>query len=234
MALRPKFFKQANVSPSAAGWGLQLDGKPIKTPKGYQLWVPSCALAQALADEWNGLDDKIDPTRLPLTRLANTAIDGTAQNRGALLADLRRYGGNDLICYRCEGPDALAAREAEIWDPLLAWCRNVLGAELTIVHGVIHQPQPEAQIDTLTAALAGADHFALTALHLVAGITGSMVIALALAKGHLSVAGAYDAAFLQETFQAEQWGFDEEATARLVRLRRELYDAARFLALLGG
>lgn len=229
--LRPKFFKEAAPQRAADGFRLLLDGKPVKTPKGRPLTVPSAALAQALAGEWNALATAIDPQALPLTRLVNTVIDGTAENRALILEDLRRYAGADLLCYRGE-PEALAAREAEAWDPLLGWARTAHGAALSVTSGVVHCPQPEAARDALMAAAARLDDFALTAVHVAAGLTGSVIIALGMAEGRLDAASAWQAARVDEAYQAELWGVDSEAEARADRLAAELAQAERFLSLL--
>jgi chaperone required for assembly of F1-ATPase len=217
---------------SGDGFRLLLDGKAVKTPKSRVLAVPSRALAEALAAEWNALEDKLDPEALPLTRLANTAVDGTAENRALMLDDLSRYADGDLICYRAEAPEALVAREAAAWDPLLAWARETLGAGLVVASGVVHRPQAPEAIVALRAAAAGFDDFALTAAHLAIGLTGSVVIGLALAKGRLTAEEAWAAATVDETFQAEIWGVDAEAKARADRHLGALRSAERFLRLL--
>ena len=230
---RPKFFKQAMAAPAEDGYRLLLDGKPVKTPKGRPLAVPSLALAEGLAAEWNALQDKIDPDALPLTRLANTALDGTTQNRALMLEDLARYAGGDLICYRAESPEPLIAREAAAWNPLLTWAKEALGAALAVTAGVVHCPQPEAAVQALMAAAARHDAFGLTALHLATGLTGSLVLALALAKGRLTAAEAWAAATVDEAYQTELWGVDAEAKARADRHLGDLQSAERFLRFLG-
>lgn len=232
MTPRAKFFTEAHVLSQGASAQLALDGKPMRTPRGHPLAVPTDALAAAIAAEWNALGDTIDPARLPLTRLANTAIDGLQENRVGVIADLKRFAGTDLLCYRCTGPDALAAREAAAWDDLVEWVRDTYGARLRLAAGITHVPQDETTIAALCTALDGLDDFALTALHTVTALTGSLVIALALQAGRLTAAEAFEAAMVDESFQAEQWGVDPEAEARWNRLAGELSDAARFLALL--
>jgi chaperone required for assembly of F1-ATPase len=231
-AARPKFFSAAAARPIGEGFELRLDGKPVKTPKGRALRVPTAALAEALAAEWNALEDKIDPAALPLTRLCNTALDGTAENRALMLEDLARYAGGDLLCYRAAGPEALIAREAASWDPLLAWASQALGAALGVTIGLVHRPQEPAAIAALTAAAARLDDFALTALHLATGVTGSLVLGLALAAGRLTAEEAWAAATVDEAYQAERWSADPEAEARAGRHRDELAIAERLLRLL--
>jgi chaperone required for assembly of F1-ATPase len=229
---RPKFFREARAEPALGGFRLLLDGKPVKTPKGRMLAVPTFTLAEALAQEWNALKTQIDPAALPLTRLANTTIDRMGQNRALVLQDLVRYAGSDLICYRSTEPPALAAREAEAWDPLLQWSAQSLDARLVTTSGVMHRPQSEDAVDALAAAAFRLDDFALTALHMTTGLTGSLVLALALVHGRLDAAEAWRLSTIDETFQAEQWGRDAEAEARAKNHAAALVDAERFLRLL--
>jgi chaperone required for assembly of F1-ATPase len=229
---RPKFFKSATAASAGEGFALLLDGNPVKTPKGRALRVPGQALAEALAVEWTALEDKIDPTALPLTKLVNTVLDGTAENRGLMLEDLGRYAGGDLLCYRAEGPEPLIAREGAAWDPVLAWANEAFGADLAVTSGIVHRPQDEAAIAALTAQVARLDDFALTALHLATGLTGSLLLGLALTHGRLSADEAWAAATVDEAYQAELWGVDTEAEARSHRHRDELRLAERFLRLL--
>jgi chaperone required for assembly of F1-ATPase len=226
---RRKFFQEARAEAAGDGFRLLLDGKPVKTPRGRVLIVPTAALAEALAAEWNALEAVVDPARLPLTRLVNTALDGLAQSRALVLQDLARYAGSDLICYRSLEPDALAQREAAAWDPLIAWARDVLGGDLVVTTGVIHRAQSEDAIDALAASAVALDDFALTALHTATGVTGSLVIALALVHGRVDAAEAWRLSAIDETFQAERWGRDEEAEARAANHQAALQDAARFL-----
>ena len=228
---RPKFFALAHVHSGADGHRLLLDGKPVKTPKGRPLVLSSAALAEALAGEWNALQDRIDPAALPLTRLANTVLDGTAENRALMLEDLARFAGSDLLCYRAEEPEPLIAREAAAWDPLLAWARETLGASLHVTAGIVHRPQAPEAVRALTAAAAGLDDFTLTGLHMATGLTGSLILGLALLQGRVNAAEAWAAATVDEAFQAELWGVDEEAKARTDQLARELAVAERFVRL---
>jgi chaperone required for assembly of F1-ATPase len=233
MSARPRFFEEARVEAGVNGYRLLLDGKPVKTPKGRPLSVPTRALAEALAREWNALGTQVDPARLPLTRLANTAIDGLALNRALVLQDLVRYAGSDLICYRCAEPAALALRQAQAWDPLIVWAAEALDADLVITTGVLHRAQSEDAVDALAGAAWRFDDFALTALHMATGLTGSLVLALALAHGRLDAADAWRLSSVDETFQIEQWGQDEEAQTRAANHAAALADAERFMRLLG-
>ena len=229
---RPKFFKVAAAEPMEGGFSLTLDGKPVKTPKTRKLIVPTRALAEALAAEWNALEDKIEPAALPLTRLVNTVLDGASENRALILEDLRRYATGDLLCYRAEGPEPLVAREAAAWDPLLDWAKAALGAELRVTAGIVHHPQDPAAVAALSSPTARLDDFTLTAVHLATGLTGSLVLGLALAAGRMSADEAFAASTVDEAYQAELWGVDDEAKARADRQRDDLRTAERFLRLM--
>jgi chaperone required for assembly of F1-ATPase len=230
---RPKFFKAAAAEPLEGGFALLLDGKPVKTPKARALVAPTRALAEALAAEWNALEDKIEPAALPLTRLVNTVLDGTSENRALILEDLRRYATGDLLCYRAEGPEPLIAREAALWDPLLAWAKATLGADLRVTAGIVHRPQDPDAVTALSMATARLDDLTLTAVHLATGLTGSLVLGLALAAGRVSADEAFAAATVDEAYQAELWGIDAEAKARADRHREDLQTAERLLRLVG-
>ena len=224
-----RFYRSA-----AAGEGgrILLDGRPVKTPGRRGLAVPAAALAEAIADEWNAQHDIIDPRAMPLTGLANAAIDRVAPDPGSFARGLAAYGESDLLCYRVEGPAPLAARQAELWDPILAWAQQRYDIVFELALGVIHMPQPAETLAGLGAALAALGPFELAGLSPLVTISGSLVIALALAEGALSLDRAWAAATLDESWQAEQWGEDAEAAAALASRRRDFAAAARFLALL--
>ncbi len=171
---------------------------------------------------------------MPLTGLANAAIDRVAPDPAGFAAGLSSYGESELLCYRADAPDALVQRQAERWDPVLHWAASRFDISFTLVTGIMHRPQPEATVDRLAAALQGFDPFRLAALSPVITISGSLVIGLALADGALDPAAAFDIAHLDELWQEEQWGADELAL-RAREARRADFDAAcRFLALLDG
>ena len=229
--LPKRFFATASAGESEDGFVLLADGKPVRTPAGRPLAVPAKALAEALAEEWNALGERIDPQALPLTRLANTALDGTSIHRAAVEADLLRHAEFDLLCYRADDPESLAARQAGLWDPLLAWAADALGVALTPGTGITPVAQPADAIAAYRSAIAGLDDFALTAVHLVAALTGSLVLGFALLQGRLDASGIYEAAHVDETWQSERWGRDNEAEERLARRRQEIGDAERFARL---
>ena len=231
MANPPKrFFRTASV---ADGNSVVLDGRPLRTPKRAAMAVPSEALAAAIADEWNALGERIEPQALPLTRLANTAIDGVSVARTAVIDDLARYAASDLLCYRAEGPAGLVARQTAAWDPWLRWADETFGARLSVTRGLMPVTQPPEAIRALSLAAGPFDAFGLAALHVAAGLTGSLVIALAVAHERLTGAEAWAAATVDDAWQQSQWGADCEAAERAKALEASLVHAARFLSLLG-
>ena len=227
-----RFWTSAAAVPEAEGWGVRLDERPLRTPARALLVVPTQPLAQAIAGEWSEASDNVDPRAMPLTGLANAAIDRVAPDPEAFARTLAHYGESDLLCYRSEAPAALAARQAAAWDPILAWARRRFDVNFTVTAGVIHRPQPPDTIVQLAQAVAARDPFELAALSPLVTISGSLVIALALAEEAIGLETAWAAATLDEAWQAEQWGEDSEATARLEARRAEFEAAERFLRLL--
>ena len=227
-----RFYKEAAAVAANQGWSIELDGRPIKTPARQPLAAPTRGLAEAIADEWRAQGDSIDPRSMPLTGLANAAIDRVAPDPAAFARDLARYGEGDLLCYRADHPADLVARQAETWDRLLGWARGRYDVAFEIVTGIIHRPQPPATVARLAEAVAARDAFALAGLSPLVTIGGSLVIALALAEGAIEAEPAFDAAHLDELFQAEQWGEDALALEAREARRRDFNAAARFLSLL--
>ena len=227
-----RFYKEAAAVAANQGWSIELDGRPIKTPARQPLAAPPRGLAEAIADEWRAQGDSIDPRSMPLTGLANAAIDRVAPDPAAFARDLARYGEGDLLCYRADHPADLVARQAESWDRLLGWARGRYDVTFEIVTGIIHRPQPPATVARLAEAVAARDAFALAGLSPLVTIGGSLVIALALAEGAIEAEPAFDAAHLDELFQAEQWGEDALALEAREARRRDFNAAARFLSLL--
>lgn len=224
-----RFYKLAAVG---EGNLILLDGRPVKTPGRRDLAPPTGALAEAIADEWNAQEDRVDPRSMPLTGLAYAAIDRVAPDPAAFARGLAAYGESDLLCYRAEGPAALAARQSELWDPLLAWAQQRYEIVLEVASGIIHMKQPGETIDRLGAAVGSRDPFQLAGLSPLVTISGSLLIALALAEGAIGLEAAWAAAIVDEIWQAEKWGEDAEAAAALANRRRDFAAAARFLALL--
>jgi chaperone required for assembly of F1-ATPase len=227
-----RFYREATAAPGEGGVGILLDGRPVKTPARYALAVPTEELAEAIAAEWNAQGDEIDPRAMPLTGLANAAIDRVAPDPAAFARNLAAYGESDLLCYRSEGPQVLVRRQEEKWDGLLAWARRRYEVDFETVAGIMHRPQPAETVDRLARAVAACDPFRLAALAPLVTISGSLVVALALAEGEIGLDQAWAAATLDEAWQAEQWGEDPLAAEALAARRREFDAAYLFLTLL--
>jgi chaperone required for assembly of F1-ATPase len=227
-----RFYKAAAVTGDAAPYGVALDGRPLRTPARALLAVPTRALAEAIAAEWDSQGQEILPRSMPLTGLANAAIDRVAPDPASFAASLSRFAENELLAYRADGPAPLVARQAAVWDPLLAWARGRYDVDFRLVTGIIHQPQPEATLARITAAYAAFDAFRLAALNPVVTISGSAVIGLAVAEGRLDAEAAWDAGHLDELWQAEQWGKDPLAEAGHKERQGDLAAAVHFLRLL--
>jgi len=227
-----RFYKDAAVVEGGGAFALELDGRPVKTPARAPLAVPTRALAEAIAEEWRAQGEKIDPHSMPLTGLANAAIDRVAPDPAAFASGLAQYGESDLLCYRADGPAPLVARQAEHWDPVLAWARRRYDVELKVVQGVIHQAQPDATVARLARAVSARPPFELAALSPLVTVSGSLIIALALAEAELDVPSAWAAATVDDQWQAEKWGEDAEAVHALANRRRDFEAGARLLFLL--
>jgi len=228
-----RFWTTAEVVATDSGWGIALDGRALKTPARSPLVVRQRALAEAIAAEWNQCGDHIDPALMPMTGLANAAIDHVVPDPARFASDLARYAEGDLLCYRAEMPPKLVAAQAASWDPLLEWARRRFGVEFALATGIVHVPQPPATVDRLRDAVAGLDPFRLVALSPIVTIGGSLVAALALIERAFSVEMLWDAISLDERWQLEAWGADAEAAAALAGRHRDVLAAARFLDLLG-
>jgi chaperone required for assembly of F1-ATPase len=229
--LRRRFYARSQVGEAPEGFTVLLDGKPVRTPARRALAAPSLRLTQALAAEWEAQRELIDPAKMPLTRLANAIIDGVAETREQVAAEIEKYLAADLILYRAEGPEGLRARQEQHWNPVLEWARAALGAGFVPVAGVVHGPQPAAALAAARKAIPQ-DAWRLGAVHSITTLTGSGLIALALLHGVLSVEAAWAAAHVDEDFQMEQWGRDELALERRAFHFAELQAAATVLALL--
>ena len=227
-----RFWKDVIVAKEDGGWGVALDTRPVRTPARAPLVVPTEALADAIADEWRGIAGEVDPRAMPLTGLANAAIDRVAPERQAFAAGLARYAEADLACYRAEGPRGLVERQEESWDALLAWARRRFDVDFATTCGIVHVEQPAATVDRLAHALASLDPFRLAGLSPLVTIGGSLVAALAVVEKAITPEAAWDAVSVDESWQLEQWGADAEDEAALENRRRDFLAAARFLDLL--
>lgn len=227
-----RFWKSAAVVESGGRFAIELDGRPVKTPARAELSVPTLSLAEAIAAEWNDCGDEVDPRTMPLTGLANAAIDRVAPDKDAFAAGLARYGESDLTCYRADGPETLVKRQAESWDALLGWARRRYDVDFSTCSGVMHVAQPEETTRKLGHAVASLDAFHLAGLSPLVTIGGSLVAALAVLEKMMPATEAWEAVSLDDRWQMEQWGADAEAEAALDARRRDFLAGARFLELL--
>jgi len=222
--LRKRFYAAATTAAVPEGFAVRLDDKPVRTPAGRLLAAPTAALAEALAAEWQAQADVIDPASMPLTRLANSIIDGVADHSAAVAAEVEKYLGSDLVCYRAGSPRGLAERQVRAWDPILDWVRQALEARFLLGEGVVHVAQPQEALAAARAAIP-ADPWRLGALYSLTTLTGSALIALALAGRAIAADDAWAAAHVDEDWNMEQWGRDEMAMERRA-FRRAEFDAA--------
>lgn len=227
-----RFYADAAVTGDTAPFGIALDARRVRTPARAPMGLPSRALADAIAAEWNAQGSDIQPRSMVLTGLANAAIDRVAPDPQAFADGLAGFAVNELLAYRAEGPAALVARQREGWDPLLAWARERYDVDFVVTTGIIHRAQPPATLARVTAAYRGLDAFRLAALHPVVTICGSAIIGLAVAEGALDATAAFAAGHLDELWQAEQWGKDPLAEAGHAERRGELAAAVGMLGLL--
>ena len=228
-----RFYSTVTTETHATSGALVLlDGRPAKTPGKRDLILPTLSLARAIAGEWAAQAERIDPSRMPLTRLANTALDGVAARAAEVRADVVKYAASDLVCYRADRPAGLVRRQTEHWDRVLAWAESRLGAPLDTGQGVVHVPQPAASLEAIRAATAPLDPFRLTALHTMTTLTGSALLALGVTLAAWKAEAAWTAAHVDEDWQIAEWGEDAEAAARRQARWVEMSAAARMLALL--
>lgn len=223
-----RFWTEARAVPAPDGHAVHLDGRPVRTPAKAALILPTRALAEAIAAEWQRQGDQIDPNTMPFTRAANAAIDKVAPQQAEVVRLIADYGDSDLVCYRAEGPAILAARQAEAWDPLLDWSESVLGARLAPVVGLVHVPQAAPALDRLRAHVAALDLWSLTALSDLVSLSGSLVIGLAALHDLQLPEALWRLSRIDETWQAEQWGSDEEAQQIAARKESDFLHAKRF------
>jgi chaperone required for assembly of F1-ATPase len=229
-----RFYRGSSATEIAEGFGVALDGKPLRTPAKQPLLLPTRALAEAIAGEWEAQAEKIRPETMPLTRLAGTAIDRVAIHKDAVAAEALRYAGTDMLCYRTVEPAELAARQAACWQPLLDWAALRFDAPLLVSSGIQPVEQPVDSLRAIGNALAALDVFTLTALADLTYSCGSVVLALAIIEEKIPPGEAFAAALLDELYQAERWGDEQEAAERRRHFAADIEAAARFVALLRG
>jgi chaperone required for assembly of F1-ATPase len=229
---KPKrFWKNATPTSVEGGFSVLLDARPVRTPAKSALTVPTMAMAEAIAAEWDAQGEMLDPGTMPVTRGANAAIDKVKTQRHEVVGLLSEYGDSDLLCYRAVGPQELVARQAMAWDPILDWAADTLDARLLVGEGVMHVPQTEKALANLAAELAKLDDFALAAAHDLISISGSLVLALAVIKGAAPAQDVWLLSRIDEHWQIEQWGEDDEAAANELAKQKAFADAAKFYVL---
>lgn len=228
--LPKRFYEDVAVAVAEGGFTVTLDGKAVKTPGKAPLTLPTARAAQLIADEFSAQGENIDLASMPAYRLANTAIDGVASDPQAVVEDILRFSSSDLLCYRADGPDTLVRRQNEAWDPVIDWAQASLGARFNLAEGVIHVEQPREAIASLGVHLRQrSEPLRLAALHVMTTLTGSALLALAVDFGELDAETAWNAAHVDEDFQAEQWGHDSEALARRTNRKRDMMAASALL-----
>ncbi len=227
-----RFYKTAGTAPAEAGFHVTLDGKPVRTPAKGHLVVPNQDLAAAIAAEWQGQGEVIDPSGMGLMTLACTALDRVGPQRAMVVEELLRFAGTDLLCYRAPGPDKLVERQHRAWQSLLDWAAIEFDAPLRVTAGVMPVDQDDQALRALGRAVGLLDDFRLVVLHSVTSLTGSLVIGLALLHGRIDTAAAWHTSRIDAEFQIEQWGADAEAEQVAANARAALEVAGRLLALL--
>ncbi len=225
------FWTEVNVTEKDDGYAVLLDGRPIRTPAKAHLVVPSQPLADAIADEWRAQDEHINPTTMPFTRMANAAIDKLSVQHKEVCDMLAAYGDSDLLCYRAESPKELVSRQSAAWDPLLQWCAENLGACLETRFGIMPKSQADEDLGRLSKLVHNLKPFELSAFHDFVVISGSLVIALAILEGQIDGETGFSLSRIDESFQQELWGVDEEAAEQDAFKKAEFLTACRFLAL---
>jgi len=225
-----RFYKTVTVDETPGGFRFLLDGRPVRTPARQPLLLPTQALAEAVAQEWREQQDEMKPAAMPLTRLVNTVLDGVRDTREEMISAILRFGENDLLSYRAEAPAELAARQLQ-WNDHLDWISDHHGARLAVTSGIQHVAQSEDTLAALRRAIAERSDFELAALHVMASVTGSLVLGLAVLDGRLAPQDAFAQSRLDEAYQAEQWGSDREAEERAGRLAAEMHHAAELVRL---
>ena len=223
-----RFWTDADVAPVDAGFEVHLDGRQVKTPLKNVLCVPSRPLAEAIADEWRAQSDEIDPLSMPATRYANAAIEKVALQRADVADMLASYGETDLLCYRALQPDELIARQAAAWDPMLDWADQTFSARLNVGNGVMFVEQDPAALANLSAAVHALSVFEVAALHDLVCISGSLILGLAAARGSYPLDTLWTRSRIDEEWQIEQWGRDEEADALMETKCLAFENAAQF------
>ena len=226
-----RFYQHVAVAARDIDFEILLDDKRVRTPAKNILELPSEPLADAIAGEWRAQQDFIDPSSMPLTRLANTAIDGVANSIEDVRADIAKYAASDLLCYRAEDPEELVRRQSEGWDPVIRALQNRFSTAFSVTSGIMPTDQPAESLAKLDAWLSKKDAFAATPLHVITSISGSCMLAIAHAEDIVDIETLWHLCLIDEDYQMELWGRDTEATSRREHRWREIESAARFMQL---
>jgi chaperone required for assembly of F1-ATPase len=227
-----RFYTQARVEARDGRFVVALDGKPVRTPRREIFALPTAASAEAVCAEWAAQAQAIDPAAMPMTRIVNSALDGVAHAMDTVAAEIVKYAASDLLCYRATEPDTLVELERTAWDPVLGWAEAALGARFVPASGITFVEQPRAALAAVESIVAAYDRpIALACVHTMTTLTGSALLALAVARGHMSVAAAWAAAHVDEDYEMQMWGQDEEALQRRAKGWHEMDAAARLLPL---
>ncbi len=226
-----RFWKQAGAAEDGDGFAVELDGRRIRTPAKVPLQVPTRALAEMVAAEWDAQGDFVDPGSMPATRMVNAAIDKVRTQHAEVADLLAEYGGTDLLCYRAESPQSLAVRQAEQWDPALDWAEQALGVRLSVGAGITHIPQPAQHLSRLSADVHVLSDFQLAAFHDLVTLSGSLILGFAAARRWRSADEIWQMSRLDELWQQEQWGEDEEAVTAAEIKRQAFLHADKFFAI---
>jgi chaperone required for assembly of F1-ATPase len=230
---RKRFYTRVGLTETPDGFAVTLDDKTVRTPSRHPLVAPTRDIAAAIVAEWEAQRDTINPMTMPLTRLANSVIDAVGDNVAAVTDDIAKYFGTDLLFYRAGHPQELVLREAQAWDPVLFWAAENFGAHFILAEGIIHVQQPESAIAAARATLPS-DPWTVAALHLVTTLTGSALLAVALLRGHLDARQVWTAAHVDEDWNVEHWGVDEEVAARRASRLVDFTAAAGVVTALAG
>ncbi len=229
--LPKRFYKKVTIAETAGGYDIRLDDRVLKTPLKRNFTVPTRKMAQAIADEWDAQQTHVNPATMIVTRLANTAVDRVHGDETRIVSELADFAASDLVCYRAGSPDPLVRRQAAHWDPVLAWVKSALGVQFVCVKGIVHHAQPDTAIAAIADALSNETRFRLTAIHNMTTLTGSTLIAMMVGSDALPGEEAWAAAHVDEDWQSEQWGRDDEAEARRAERKQDFESTVKFLRM---
>jgi len=229
-----RFYQESGYHAGPDGFYIKLDGRPVKTPSGADMTLPSEPLAGEVAAEWQAQTDQIMPDSMPLTGLSCTAIDKVRPERANLIAQMGKYGEHDLLCYRADQPTDLRSRQDATWQPLLDWASRIYQVKLVVTNGIVHVPQPSHSVENFSRAIDRYSDFELTALVEITQLTGSAVLGMAVCAGFIKSHDAFVASQLDEIWQNERWGEDHENTIRRQNILADLNSATQFLDLVRG